>query len=253
MKIHVYQHVPFEGPGTIADWAASRKHRISISRWYEQQEAQENADADAEWLVVMGGPMGVHDQSEHPWLTVEKRHIEAAIRSGKTVLGICLGAQLVAEVLGAAVYRNGQREIGWWPLQRDPGIEASRLSGFLPERMEVFHWHGDTFSLPDGSVPVGSSEACACQGFICEDRIVALQFHLEITPAAVDALVDHCGEEIGPYRWVQTPDEMRSRPERFAAVNEVMDTLLNLLEGETRLRRSAEPAEGAAGKESHAG
>jgi GMP synthase (glutamine-hydrolysing) len=237
MKIHVFQHVPFEGPGTLADWAASRQHRLSVTRWYEQPDPPARTDID--WLVVLGGPMGVHDTASHPWLTKEKRRIEATIQSGGTVLGICLGAQLVAEVLGAEVYRNRYREIGWWPVYRDPGIAKSLLGGPFPQTLDVFHWHADTFTAPAGSLSIGASEGCDCQGFIYENRIVALQFHLEITPTAVENLITHCGGEIDGTRWVQTPEEMLALPMRFPAVNRVMDAVLDGMTPETQRQVSA--------------
>jgi GMP synthase (glutamine-hydrolysing) len=122
---------------------------------------------------------------------------------------------------------------------RDPGIAKSRLGEPLPQTLDVFHWHADTFPAPAGALSIGASEGCACQGFIYDNRIVALQFHLEITPTAVENLITHCGGEIDGTRWVQTPEEMLALPARFSVANGVMDALLDGMASETRRQAGA--------------
>ena len=148
MNIHYLQHVPFEGLGSIANWVGQAGHNLTGSRLYAGEALPDPAALD--WLIVMGGPMGVHDERHHPWLTREKQLIEQAIGQEKTVLGICLGAQLIADVLGARVYANEHREIGWFPVRRTSEAADCALGRVLPEQVEVFHWHGDTFDLPAG-------------------------------------------------------------------------------------------------------
>ncbi len=196
MKVHCLQHVPFEGPGTIEDWARQGNHSLALTRLFTD-EPLPNPDA-FDWLVVMGGPMGVQDDSRFPWLTREKRFIEQAIRQNKTVLGICLGAQLIADVLGAKVYPNEHKEIGWFPIYRTDHADTCSVGQTLPEHLEVFHWHGDTFDLPAGSAHLARSAACENQAFLYADRVLGLQFHLETTMAGVQALVSRCAQDLAP-------------------------------------------------------
>ena len=145
MRVHYFQHVPFEGLGSIAGWLESRSARVTSTRFFEDSRLPGVTDID--WLVVLGGPMSANDEETRPWLSVEKRFIAEAVAGEKVVLGICLGAQLIASALGARVYPNPQPEIGWFPIERTrPGGLA------LPARADVFHWHGETFDLPPGAL-----------------------------------------------------------------------------------------------------
>ncbi len=204
MRILCLQHVPFEGPAAIADWAAANGHSLAALPLFENAALPGQSDYDR--LVVMGGPMSVQDVDAHPWLRDEKRFIAAAIASGKTIIGVCLGAQLIAEALGARVYRNHQKEIGWYPIALTDAGRRSDAFGFLPERLEVFHWHGDTFDLPPDSVHLARSEACENQAFLHRGRVLGLQFHLESTPGSVRDIVANCSDEIEPAPCVQSAE-----------------------------------------------
>ena len=149
MNIHYLQHVPFEGLGSIEAWLKTGNHRLTDTRLYQNGPLPEMADFD--WLIVMGGPMGVDDEDQYPWLKQEKQFIQQAIESGKIVLGICLGAQLIAAALGAKVYKNKNPEIGWFNIDRHIEAEKTILSSVILSQLEVFHWHGDTFDIPAGS------------------------------------------------------------------------------------------------------
>ncbi len=228
MRLHCLQHVPFEGPARLADWAERRGHPLTISHLYAGDPLPAIDRFDR--LVVMGGPMGVADEAEHSWLAHEKARIEEAIAAGKSVVGICLGAQLIAEVLGASVSRNPVKEIGWFPIQfTDAGL-ASPLCDGLPAVPEVFHWHGDTFTLPSGAMQLARSAHCEQQAFLFEDRVLGLQFHLESTPDSVAAICTHSADEITPAASIQTAAEMRSADvETYAAINLMLETLLDRL------------------------
>ena len=178
--------------------------------------------------------MGVYDDRKFPWLTREKDFIQSVIDAGKIVLGICLGAQLIADALGAEVYRNPHREIGWFPIHGSNRAKKTVWGTVFPSDLEVFHWHGDTFDIPAGCMPLASSQACQNQGFVAEDRIVALQFHLETTPASATALIKHCGREMDGSMYVQTPSEILSAPSKFQTINRVMEVLLDTIEGNRR-------------------
>ena len=163
MRIHCLQHVPFEGPAGIDDWAARKGYPVTTTLLFEHGKLPDREAFD--WLVVMGGPMGVRDETDYPWMANEKALIGAAIAAGKTVIGVCLSAQLIAAALGARVYPNAHREIGWFPVALTDQGRASDLFAFLPHRFEVFHWHGDIFGLPDGAVHLAHSEGCEHQVF----------------------------------------------------------------------------------------
>ena len=226
MKLHWLQHVPFEGLGTIEDWAAVHGADISCTRLFAG-EVLPPTDA-FNWLVVMGGPMGVYDYEEHPWLMAEKAFIKASIDTGKTVLGICLGAQLIADVLDARVYPGPQKEIGWFPIRRTKGAPE-----IIPEQLTAFHWHGDTFDIPHGAIRIASSEACKNQGFVYKDRVVALQFHLETTPESMNALIENCVHELADAPFIQSVEQMRSGLPTLGSVNAAMALLLDGLYGGT--------------------
>lgn len=199
MHIHFIQHVPFESPGYILEWAQDKGFNTSFSRMYENDPFPPVASID--WLVVMGGPMGVHDEAEYPWLAGEKRYIRSAIDAGKKLLGICLGSQLIADVLGARVYKNDQKEIGWWPLQT---IDTKHpLTKNFPSQFNVFHWHGDTFDLPPGATLLFSTEACKNQGYLVGTRIAALQFHMEVNESLVAQMMQHGKSELTEAPFIQ--------------------------------------------------
>jgi len=225
LRIHYFQHVPFEDLGSLKSTLLDLGHDLSCTRLYAGELLPHCDQFEA--LIVMGGPMGVYDEALYPWLADEKRLIQEAIRTGKHLLGICLGAQLIATVLGAAVTRNPQPEIGWFPLRLAAEFTRSRWGNFLNVDEPVFHWHGDTFALPEGALPIGSSDACANQGYIVGERIIGLQFHLETTPESALALISECADQLddtNPY--VQSAGIIMADPARFASINRAADTLV---------------------------
>lgn len=228
MRIHYFQHVPFEGLGSIEHWIRDRRYHLTGTKLYQSDLMPDIEGSDL--LIVMGGPMGVHDEDKFPWLVIEKRFIEKAINEGKAVLGICLGAQLIADVLGAQVYPNRTREIGWYPIELTAAGRRSPLFGFLPARIKVFHWHGDTFDLPPGAVHIARSAACPHQAFVYNERIIGLQFHLESTPEGVEALIENCSGELTESRYIQAPSQLKAHAEAFRAINRAMDELLSGIE-----------------------
>ncbi|MBB5349106.1 type 1 glutamine amidotransferase [Desulfoprunum benzoelyticum] len=225
MKVHVVQHVPFEGLGSIERWLADRRAEVSHTRFYASPVLPEIAGIDL--VIVLGGPMGVDDEGSCPWLAAEKRFVGDCIDRGLAVLGICLGAQIIAAVLGARVYANPVREIGWWPLHLLPAAADSPLFRDFPAEVEVFHWHGDTFELPPGADHIARSAACAHQAFVYRERVVGLQFHLETTGDSARQLISRCGGEIVPGPCIQSAAAMTADPWRFARINGLMYGLLD--------------------------
>lgn len=228
MRIHALQHVPFEGLGHIEQWIAAQGHQLTRSRLYDGETLPELHDFDR--LLIMGGPMNIYEDEQYPWLTGEKALIRAAIASGKSAVGICLGAQLLADALGSPVFAGRDKEIGWLPITLTEAGKASDLLRGLPERAIVFHWHGDTFNLPAGAVLLAESEGCPCQAFLFDNRILGLQFHLESTPETVQQILAHCGEELVAGRYIQTEAEIKAAaPELYQQINRLLETLLTRL------------------------
>ena len=200
MRAHYLQHVPFEGLGSIEEWLRVVRADVKATRFWESRVLPDPDGIDL--LVIMGGPMSVNDESELPWLVEEKQFIRQVIQAGRPVLGICLGAQLIASAMGACVYPNTEKEIGWFPVTVNPLPDPSVFR--FPSAMNVFHWHGETFDLPLGAVRLARSDGCDNQAFQCGRSVIGLQFHLEITPENVRQLLDHCRADLAPSRYVQT-------------------------------------------------
>ena len=227
MKIQVWQHVPFEGPASIRQWAERRGLLVEcVPVW---QAAPSLPDAQTKLLVVMGGPMGVHDTAEYPWLVAEKARLREVIDAGMPVLGVCLGAQLIADVLGATVTRNAHREIGWFDVQRDEAIADTWLAGLWPTSLRVLHWHGDTFGIPAGAVRIAGSHACANQGFLYQQHVLGLQCHLETTAPWLERLMGHCAPELDGSRYVQDTDALQAGLVHCDAMHRVLESLLDRL------------------------
>lgn len=228
MRIHYLQHVAFEDAGNIADWAEARGHTLTRTRLdlHERLPSQNSFD----WLVVMGGPMNIYEHDDYPWLVKEKEFIRRVIDRGAPLLGVCLGAQLAACVLGGKVTRNRQKEIGWFQvaLTRD-GRQSPLLQDF-PSRFLAFHWHGDTFSIPPEAKHLASSEACTHQAFQYGDRVVGLQFHLDYTADGIQRMVQHCGKELIDRPSIQKPEEFLASPERIVRSSELLFRLLDSMQ-----------------------
>lgn len=227
MKVHYLQHVPFEDLGIIESLLISGGHQLSCTKLYKSCDLPLVHDFD--WLIVMGGPMGVNDEAAYPWLRHEKKLIQDAISNNKTILGICLGAQLIAQVLGANVYRNNYREIGWFEIERAKDTGKTIMADVFPARTHAFHWHGDTFDIPKGAVHIAKSEACLNQGFVFEDRVIGFQFHLESTPQTVRRLILNCGDEIDGSEYVQTEANILSAANDFTIINKLMGRVLDVM------------------------
>lgn len=235
MRIHYLQHVPFESPERISDWVKDKGYELTGTLLYESTHFPLQSEFDL--LVILGGPMGVYDEEKFPWLVGEKTFIKETIRQRKMVLGICLGAQLIAEALGGKVYRNRYKEIGWHPVKM---TEESRSSVFFkrfPQEYVPFHWHGDTFALPDGVKTAAISLGCANQAFEYNGHVIGLQFHLESSNDSILKLIEHCGDEIEPGRYVQLPDQMMDQTSFLAHSNTILVHLLDTLDKNNQDRR----------------
>jgi GMP synthase-like glutamine amidotransferase len=179
---------------------------VSIVRLYEGEALPELSAFDM--LAVMGGPMSVNDEAQYPWLGPELALLRDTIGASKAVLGVCLGAQMIAKALGAAVYPARQKEIGWFPVERT-GPQHALFDG-LPTSFMAFHWHSETFDLPAGAVHLAKTAAVLNQAFAAGSRVLGMQFHMEATPASVKDLLSHAGDEISNGPFEQVPDAIRA-------------------------------------------
>jgi GMP synthase (glutamine-hydrolysing) len=220
-------HVSFEGPGVMTDWIKKKGHRLEYTRFYEGESLPEASEVDL--LIIMGGPMNVFDFHIHSWMQEEIEWVGNFIQSGKPVLAVCLGAQIVAAALGEEVYPGPEKEIGWHTLQFLPSLGEFRIFKDLPASRKVFHWHGDTFNIPTGAARIARSQLFPNQGFIYDKRVVALQFHLEVTPDAVKGMVENCGNELVEGAYIQSAREILSETGYFESNQQVLFHILDYL------------------------
>jgi len=224
IRIHCLQHVSFENLGCIENWIAEKQYEITYTKFFEEFVFPKSSDFD--WLIILGGPMSVNDSEKFPWIIEEQKFIEKAIKEDKTVLGICLGSQLIASILGSKVYPNQEKEIGWFPISKvgNTSVLFSDINTY-----PVFHWHGETFDLPENTELLASSEACKNQAFQYKDKILGLQFHLEISRESLAKMVNFGKDEIIKSKYIQSPEEIMD--DRYLDTNnQKMYQLLNYLE-----------------------
>lgn len=243
LSVGIIQHVPFEGPAAIGSWLASRGHHLVTWRTFAQPLGPPQPVLDAELLLIMGGPMSANDTDRYRWLTAEVELIRKRIEAGAAVIGICLGAQLIAKTLGGRVFDAPRKEIGWYPVElvrvpehRGEQAETERdrwgdLFAHAPARLPVFHWHGETFSLPHAAVRRARSSVCENQAFTVADRVIGLQFHCESTHESVAALANAGAGEITPGLYQMRPHEIIDGYHRHSgAARSFLTTVLAHLE-----------------------
>jgi GMP synthase (glutamine-hydrolysing) len=224
MHVHSLEHAACEGAGKIADWAQQRGYRFSAAR-FDLRETPAPLD-DVDLVVIMGGPMNIYQHRDYPWLVEEKRYLAQAVARDKGMLGVCLGAQLIADVLGGKVVQNPLKEIGWFPVRFIDRAEP--FDGF-PEMATVFHWHGDTFELPLQARRVAESDGCANQAFVFGERIAGLQFHIEVTQEAAVGFCEGAEAELRPARFVQTRQQIESASPDLSPTEKGLFRLLDQL------------------------
>jgi len=196
-------HVPHETLGIIRPALAEEGLACRPVQLYRELPEKLPWD-EAAGLVVMGGPMNVDQTRQHPFLAAEPAWIREAIDRRLPVLGVCLGSQLVAKALGAPVTANPVKEIGWYPLDLTDAAADDRLLAACPRQMTVFQWHGDTFALPGGAVPLARGRECENQAFRYGERVYAFQFHLEVTAGMIET-------------WLSEPENCRELAESGTA------------------------------------
>lgn len=222
------QHTYSEGPGMINDWALQHEHRLHRFMVPLQNVDSLNQD-EYDGVIVLGGPMGVYEENDYPWLMPEKQWLEEFIKTRKPMLGICLGAQLIASALGADVYAMEHSEIGWYDL--DWKNSATKYSYLDINRSinPVLHWHGDMLDIPDGADSLASSEACGNQGFVFGDNVLALQYHLELKSADLELYIDNSKHKLKEGgHFIQSAGNIRNLGKKHLdANNRAMEAILN--------------------------
>ena len=225
MRVQYLQHVPYEPPAAIADWARDRGHDLTGTRLWADGTLPTPDDYDL--LVVLGGPMGVTDTDDYPWLVPERELITETLAADTPVVGVCLGAQQLAAALGADVSSHEEREVGWFPVETTDAASHSPLVALTPAS-PAFHWHGDTFDLPAGGTLLATTPACRNQAFTAADGLaLGLQFHLEVTRESVHGLVDAVDGQPGSGEYVQTAEALLAADAPFDELRGALDAVLD--------------------------
>lgn len=227
LRVHYFQHISFEGLGNIEAWCHENDHALTSSKFYETPTLPALVDID--WLIIMGGPMGVHDEKKYSWLAHEKQFIKEAIAAGKTIIGICLGAQLLAEISGAKVYANKYKEIGWFPVHLSQEAMHNKLFAGISPTMTAFHWHGDTFDLPGNAINMAQSAACKNQAFIYNENVLGIQFHLEMTRESLKEMIKNGKSELTKEKYIQSEEEIRNQEKLIENNKKVLFLILDRL------------------------
>ena len=201
MRLHSFQHIPFEDPAGISRWAAVQQFSMTHTHWYKGETAPPMDSFDA--LIIMGGPMNIYEDHLHPWLEQERQFINQAVASGKKAIGVCLGAQFLADALGGRVTQNAHKELGWFPVEFTPEFQKIDWLSPVPQELTVCHWHGDTFSIPPGATLLGSSKACLNQGFVWKKQVLGFQFHIELSAGDLARIPENFISEFPLGPWVQ--------------------------------------------------
>lgn len=226
MKIHCLTHVPFEDAAAIETWAYRRGYSLTYTRLYNNEPLPPLESFDL--LTVMGGLMSAYEHEQYPWLIEEKQFLRKAIDKKKKILGICLGAQLLADVLGGKVTPNIYKEIGWHEVTLTEQADQSPLfSSVFPARFTVFQWHGDTFQIPSGAIHLAENKACPNQAFQFGSDVLALQFHLEYTQESIEKMLLNCAHELTDGPCIQKPKTIRSGFDRIPDTQNFLFSLLD--------------------------
>jgi len=232
MRLHLLEHDPIEiQRNNIITWA--EKKGYAVRRTDVSTGAKIPAKNDFDWLIVLGGSQHAWEERKHPWLIREKRFISEILSADKIILGICFGAQLLAEVLGGRVFPNEKEEIGWYSIRLSPEGKQSFLFRNVPETFLTFHWHSDHFSLPRGCTVLAYSAPTPYQAYTHKDhRIAGLQFHPEYTVEMVKFFADECGHEWKKDQYVAGKEAVLSKSEKIPETYWLMEQLLDNMERE---------------------
>lgn len=233
MRVHFIVHESFEAPGVFETWAMIRGHVVTFSRVYAGQRLPEDA-RDIDLLIVMGGPQDpsvTTDECAYFDSGAEQALIASAVRLDRAVIGVCLGAQLIGEALGAPFAHSPEKEIGKFPIfMTDKGSESEMFSHF-GNTLDVGHWHNDMPGLTPEAEIIAFSEGCPRQIVAYSELVYGFQCHMELTPAMIELLIAHSDRDLSraaDYRFVQSPDQLRAHD--YSEMNKILFTFLDKLE-----------------------
>lgn len=199
MKVLILQHTATEGAGGILDWCTKNRAEITYIKLYKPNPVFDSTK-HYDLMIILGGPMSVNDEMQLSWLKPEKQFVREMIVANTPILGICLGAQMIAMALGVKVKANPQTEIGWHSVKK---VNSDKKVIQLPESFDFFHWHNETFQLPYKAVRLAESVACVNQGYQIGDRVIGLQFHPEVTLETMQHWIKEAGDTLKPSTFVQ--------------------------------------------------
>lgn len=239
MHVHFIVHEHFEAPGAYETWAMIRCHEVTFSRVYAGQKLPDNI-RNIDLLVVMGGPQDpsvTPDECPHFDSRAEQALIASAVRMDKAVIGVCLGAQLIGEALGARFAHSPEKEIGKFPIFMSAGSEQHPMFSHFGNKLDVGHWHNDMPGLTPEAEIIAYSEGCPRQIVAYSELVYGFQCHMELTRSVVELLIAHSGDDLSraaDYRFVQSAEELRTHD--YTEMNKVLFTFLDKLE--SRYRRT---------------
>ncbi len=224
METYIFQHVEFEGPGILQKLLESRGHNIHVVKLYAGDPIPHEDDID--FAIMLGGPMSVLDEANYPYFVREKELCRDMIQLGKPLLGICLGAQMIASAFRAAIINAPEKEVGWFPVQWN---DCSDKHGTGKGTINALHWHGQMFKIPKEASKLASSEGCENQAFKLGSAI-ALQFHLEASPESVKSMLKNCSEDYANTsgKFIQSEKEIRELSSQYMKeANDFMEKIID--------------------------
>lgn len=225
MKILFVTHASFEKPGSIDIWAKKHNHETLEVKPYEGDALPEIDGYDM--LVVMGGPQSPIEIETYPYLKDEIALVGQALKKNKRIVGVCLGAQLITEALGAATERSPNKEIGMYPLELMSAAAADPVFSNFPSKFDVMHWHSDMPGIADGIELLAKSEGCQRQAFRYGDRVYGFQCHFELTKELVEGMIKHCDGDLKAGKYVMTSEQLMALD--YSDINAKMDKVLDYL------------------------
>lgn len=232
MRVHVVQHESFESPAAIERWFLKHNYEVSYTHVYNYETFPVDISG-IDFLIIMGGPQSPQStKEEFPYFDgpAEKQFVKQIIDAGKKVVGICLGAQIIGEALGAAVEHSPNREIGAFEIIKTAAGKLDEVCAVLPDQFVVGHWHGDMPGLTPESEVLAVSDGCPRQIVRFAPKVYGFQCHLEFTPEAIAGMIENCSDELVKYEgfpYVWTGEQLSNY--NYSAMNEVLFRMLDII------------------------
>lgn len=228
LRIHALINYSIADLGTIEEWARKKGHDVQTT-FVSEERGFPNVNA-FDMLIILGGIMGAYEEEKHPWLKKEKQFILEAVQAKKKILGICLGSQMLADVLGGKAYPHTHQEVGWWEVRFDSKVEKFPLFKGLPKRIKAFQFHGDTFDVPKDAEWLAESDGCKNQAFIYGDRILGLQFHPEFNEEKLREIATLFSDSFTEGTYKQLPEEFLGQEVNMKQAKKFLFKLLDNFE-----------------------